>query len=46
MFEESWNKAFFEGMIELCTKHIWSRDFFGWETIDDCFYYFRGNGTV
>jgi hypothetical protein len=30
----------FEGLIELCTKPIWSWAFFGWETINDCLYFF------
>jgi hypothetical protein len=39
-----------EGLIELCTKPIWSWDFFffffGWETIIDWFYFFRENVNV
>jgi hypothetical protein len=32
--------GFFEGLIEFCTKPIWSSDSFGWETFNDCFYLF------
>jgi hypothetical protein len=38
--------VFFEGLIELCTKPIWFWALFGWETINDCFYFFRGYRTV
>jgi hypothetical protein len=36
----------FTELIELCTKPIWSWAFIGWETINDCFYFFRGFRTI
>jgi hypothetical protein len=35
-----------ESLIEFCTKTIWSLAFFGRETCNDFFYFFRGMGQL
>jgi hypothetical protein len=37
---------FFESLVELYTKTIWSWAIFGWENFTNCFYSLRSYGTV
>ena len=44
-FVKNWIQIFFEGLIELCIKPIWSWALFVQETINDDLYFFRRYGT-